>query len=103
MLKVCAPKASFPPRTTTTTTAAAAAATTTTTFSCYYLNVFIVARAIFKRRNPGAAEDGAEDVLGATKDGGVEVFIVKVFILSIVTCQLRTHAQHTHAPTPALR
>ena len=28
------------------------------------LKVFIVARAIFKRWNPGAAEDGAEDVLG---------------------------------------
>ena len=38
----------------------------------------------------------AEDVLGATKDGGVEVFIVKVLVLSIVICQHRTHAQHTH-------
>ena len=28
------------------------------------LKVFVVARAIFKRRNPGAAENGAEDVLG---------------------------------------
>ena len=28
------------------------------------LKVFIMARAIFKRRNPGAAENGAEDVLG---------------------------------------
>ena len=28
------------------------------------LKVFIVARGIFKRRNPGAAEDWAEDVLG---------------------------------------
>jgi len=27
------------------------------------LKVFIVARAIFKRLNPGAAEDGAEDVM----------------------------------------
>jgi len=27
------------------------------------LKVFVVARAIFKRLNPGAAEDGAEDVL----------------------------------------
>ena len=27
------------------------------------LKVFIVARVIFKRLNPGAAEDGAEDVL----------------------------------------
>jgi len=38
------------------------------------LKVFIVARAIFKRRNPGAAEDGAEGVLGfldiAMKDLG---------------------------------
>jgi len=28
------------------------------------LKVFVTARAIFKRRNPGAAENGAEDVLG---------------------------------------
>ena len=28
------------------------------------LKVFIVARAIFKRRDPGAAENGAEDLLG---------------------------------------
>jgi len=41
------------------------------------LKVFIVARAIFKRRNPGAAEDGAEDVLG---------------FLDIATMDLVTHA-----------
>ena len=28
------------------------------------MKVFIEARVIFKRRNPGAAENGAEDVLG---------------------------------------
>jgi len=28
------------------------------------LKAFVVARVIFKRRNPGAAENGAEDVLG---------------------------------------
>ena len=32
------------------------------------LRVLIVARVIFKRHNPGAAETGAEDVLGAIKD-----------------------------------
>jgi len=37
------------------------------------------------------------------KDGSVKVFIVKVFVLSIVIYQLRTHAQHTRAPTLALR
>ena len=34
---------------------------------------------------------------------GVKVFIVNVFILSIAICQLKTHAQHTRAPTLALR
>jgi len=53
---VCVPKASFPPRTTTTTAAAAFS-------SNYLLKVFVVARAIFKRRNP-FREDGAGDVLG---------------------------------------
>ena len=28
------------------------------------MKVFIVARVIFKRRDPGAAENGAEDLLG---------------------------------------
>jgi len=50
------------PRTTTTTAAAATAAATTTFFQLL-LKVFIVARVIFKRLNPGAAEDWAEDVL----------------------------------------
>ena len=55
-------------------------------------------------------QDVAEDVLGAAKDGNVKLFIVKVLnlpiaicqvvkvviiILSIVICQLRTHAKHT--------
>jgi len=39
------------------------------------------------------AKDVAEDVLGATKDGRTKVFIVKVFILSIVICQLRNLRQ----------
>jgi len=30
----------------------------------------------------------AEGVLGATKDGNVKLFIMKVLILSIVTCQI---------------
>ena len=30
----------------------------------------------------------AEDVFGAAKDGNVELFIVKVFILPIVMCQV---------------
>ena len=34
------------------------------------------------------AQDVAEDVLGAAKDGNVKLFIVKVFILPIVTCQI---------------
>ena len=33
-------------------------------------------------------QDVAEDVLGATKDGNVKLFIVKVFILPIATCQM---------------
>jgi len=40
------------------------------------------------------AQDVAEDVLGAMKDGSAKVLIVKVFILPIAICQLRTHAQH---------
>ena len=43
------------------------------------------------------AQDVAEDVFGAAKDGSAKVFIVKVLILPIVTCQLRTHAQHARA------
>ena len=43
------------------------------------------------------AQDVAEGVLGAAKDGSVKVFIVKVLIFSIAICQLKTHAQHTHA------
>ena len=35
------------------------------------------------------AQDVAEDELGAAKDGGVKVLIVKVFIFSIVICQRR--------------
>ena len=31
-------------------------------------------------------QDVAEDVLGAAKDGNVKLLIVKVLILSIVTC-----------------
>ena len=37
-------------------------------------------------------QDVAEDVLGAVKGGIVKVLIVKVFILPIAICQLRTHA-----------
>ena len=50
-----------------------------------------------------AAKDVAEDELGAAKDWSVEVLIVKAFFLSIVICQLITHAKHTRAPTLALR
>ena len=42
-------------------------------------------------------QDVADDVFGAAKGGSVKVFIVKVFILPIVICQLRTHAQHARA------
>jgi len=34
-------------------------------------------------------QDVAEDVSSAAKDGGVKVHIVKMLILSIVTCQRR--------------
>ena len=34
------------------------------------------------------AQDVAEDVLGAAKDGNVKVFILKVFILPIAICQI---------------
>ena len=34
------------------------------------------------------AQDVAEDVLGAAKDGNVKVFILKVFILPIAICQV---------------
>ena len=34
------------------------------------------------------AQDVAEDVLGAAKDVNVKVLILKVFILSIVICQI---------------
>ena len=79
---MCAPKASFPPRTTTTTTTtnnnnnnnnnAAAAATTTTPSNQQkrfqlLLKVLVVARAIFKRLNLGAAVDGAEGVLAVRR------------------------------------
>ena len=75
------------------------------------------------RRNPGAAENGAEDVLGfvntamkdlathacphacpwvtrAAKEGNVKLFIVKVFILPIVICQRCSlwHAPSSTAP-----
>jgi len=43
------------------------------------------------------AQDVAEDVLGAAKDGSAKVFIVKVLTLPIVICQLRAHAQHARA------
>jgi len=45
------------------------------------------------------AQDVAGDVFGAAKDGSAKVLIVKVFILPMAMCQLRTHAQHarTHA------
>jgi len=39
------------------------------------------------------AQDVAEDLSGAARDGGVKVFIVKVFILPIVTCK-RRNARH---------
>ena len=35
------------------------------------------------------AQDVAEGVLGAAKDGSIKVFIVKVFVLSIAICQRR--------------
>jgi len=38
------------------------------------------------------AYDVAEGMLGAAKDGSAKVFIVKVLILPIAICQLRTHA-----------
>ena len=41
------------------------------------------------------AQDVAEDVFGAAKDGSVKVFVVKVYILPIAIYQPRTHAQHT--------
>ena len=34
------------------------------------------------------AQDVAEDVLGAAKDGNVKVFIIKAFTLPIVICQV---------------
>jgi len=37
----------------------------------------------------GAVQDVAEDELGAAKDGGVKVLIVKIFILPIAICQRR--------------
>ena len=43
------------------------------------------------------AQDVAEDVLSAAKDGSAKVFTAKVFIMPIVICQLRTHAQHARA------
>ena len=48
-------------------------------------------------------QDVVDDELGAAKDGSVEVLIVKAFFLSIVICQLITHAKHTRAPKLALR
>ena len=39
----------------------------------------------------------AEDVFGAAKDERAKVLIVKVLILPIAICQLRTHAQHARA------
>ena len=36
-----------------------------------------------------AAQDVAEDELGAAKDGGVKVLIVKALILPIAICQRR--------------
>ena len=43
------------------------------------------------------AQDVAEDLFGAVKDGSAKVPIVKVFDLPIAICQLRTHAQHARA------
>ena len=43
------------------------------------------------------AQDVAEDVFDAAKNGNAKVLIVKVPILPIATCQLRTHAQHACA------
>jgi len=40
------------------------------------------------------AQDVAEGVLGAAKDGSVKVFIVKVLILPIAICQ-RRNPRHT--------
>ena len=42
-------------------------------------------------------QDVAEDVFGAAKDERAKVLIVKVLILPIAICQLRTHAQHARA------
>jgi len=36
-----------------------------------------------------AAQDVAEDELGAAKDGDVKVLIVKAFIVPVVICQRR--------------
>ena len=44
------------------------------------------------------AQDVAEDVLGAAKDGGV-----KVLIFPIATCKLRTNTKYKRAPALALR
>ena len=49
-----------------------------------FLKASIVARAIFKRRNPGAAEDGAEGVLG---------------LLDIAMKDLATHAPPPRLPS----
>ena len=43
------------------------------------------------------AQDVTEDMLGAAKDGSAKALIVKVFIVPIVICQLRIHAQHPRA------
>ena len=84
---MCARIESFPLRTTTTAaTAATAAAAITTFFFQILLEVLVVARVIFKRWNPGAAEKGAGEVYLAHRH-----------------LPAQNYAKHTRAPTLALR
>ena len=53
------------------------------------------------------AQDVAEDVLGAAKDGNMKVFILKVLNLPIAICQIvKAYLGHRHLPaaepTPGL-
>jgi len=54
------------------------------------------------------AQDVAQDVLGAAKDGNVKVFILKVLVLPIAICQvvkvfILSSASGGNHSTPALR
>ena len=45
------------------------------------------------------AQDVAEDVLGAAKDGNMKVFILKVLNLPIAICQIvKAYLGHRHLP-----